>query len=117
MVMLRLRLWLFVALVALMLVAVACADGDPQPLSPDASGTELRAPLPPAQLASVGTLRISAGTSPPGGGASKEVTFAVENPVPQLTSLSPYSVTAGAAITYLDVIGVGFVQGAKTVFG
>jgi len=44
------------------------------------SSTELRATIPSNKLAAVATLRLSAGTSPPGGGASKEVTFAVENP-------------------------------------
>lgn len=81
------------------------------------SSTELRATIPSTKLAAVATLRLSAGTSPPGGGASKEVTFAVENPVPTTTSLSPLSVTAGAGATELDVTGAGYVQGAKIVFG
>jgi len=81
------------------------------------SGTELRATIPSGKLASVGTLRISVGTAPPGGGASKEVTFSVVNPEPQLIALSPLSVLAGTGTTELEVTGGSFVQGAKIVFG
>ena len=81
------------------------------------SGTELRATIPTSKLAAVGVLRISVGTSPPGGGASKEVTFDVQNPSATLTSLSPLSVVAGAGPTALTAAGTGFVPGAKIVYG
>lgn len=81
------------------------------------SSTELRATIPSNKLAAVGTLRLSAGTSPPGGGASKEVTFSVENPAPTVTALAPLSVVAGAGPTSIEVTGNGYVQGAKIVFG
>ncbi len=81
------------------------------------SVTELRATIPSGKLASVGTLRISVGTAPPGGGASKEVTFSVINPEPQLTALTPLSALAGTGTTELEVTGASFVQGAKIVFG
>ena len=66
------------------------------------SGTELRATIPTSKLTSVGVLRLSVGTSPPGGGASKEVTFEVVNPGARLTSLSPLSVVAGSGATALE---------------
>jgi hypothetical protein len=81
------------------------------------SGTELRATIPTSKLSAVGVLRISVGTSPPGGGASKEVTFDVQNPTATLTSLSPLSVVAGSGATTLTVAGTGFVAGAKIVYG
>ena len=81
------------------------------------SGTELRATIPTSKLAAVGVLRLSVGTSPPGGGASHEVTFEVQNPGATLTSLSPLSVLAGSAATTLQASGTGFVPGAKVVFG
>lgn len=81
------------------------------------SGTELRATIPSGKLTTVGTLRISVGTAPPGGGASKEVAFNVVNPMPQVTALSPLSVVAGAGTTQLEVTGDSFVDGAKIVFG
>lgn len=81
------------------------------------SGTELRATIPTSKLASVGVLRLSVGTSPPGGGASKEVTFEVRNPGATLTSLSPLSAVAGSAPTTIEASGTGFVPGAKISFG
>lgn len=81
------------------------------------SASELRASLPSSKLAAVGKLRISVGTAPPGGGASKDLEFAVENPVPSLTSLTPLSLVAGSAASELSVAGDGFVAGAKVVFG
>jgi hypothetical protein len=81
------------------------------------SGTELRATIPTTKLAAVAVLRLSVGTSPPGGGASKEVTFEVQNPGATLTSLAPLSVIAGTGPTTLTVNGSGFVPGAKVVFG
>jgi hypothetical protein len=81
------------------------------------SETELRATIPTSKLAAVGVLRLSVGTSPPGGGASKEVTFEVQNPGAMLTSLSPLSVVAGSSATTLQASGTGFVPGAKIVFG
>ena len=81
------------------------------------SDTELRATIPTAKLAAVGVLRISVGTSPPGGGASKEVTFEVQNPDATVTSLMPLSVLAGAGPTLLTVNGSNFVSGAKITFG
>lgn len=81
------------------------------------SSIELRATIPTSKLTAIGTLRISVGTSPPGGGASKEVAFQVENPVPALTQIQPLSVLAGAPATLLHATGAGFVTGAKIVFG
>ncbi len=81
------------------------------------SGTELRATIATSKLAAVGVLRLSVGTSPPGGGASKEVTFEVQNPGAMLTSIAPLSVIAGAGTTTLQANGTGFVAGAKIVFG
>jgi hypothetical protein len=81
------------------------------------SGTELRATIPSSKLSAVGVLRLSVGTSPPGGGASKEITFSVENPVPALTVLNPLSAIAGSGTTTLHVTGTGFVTGSKVVFG
>jgi len=81
------------------------------------SATELRATIPTAKLATVGVMRLSVGTSPPGGGASKEVTFEVQNPSATVTSLAPLSAVAGSGATALHVEGAGFVPGAKIVFG
>lgn len=81
------------------------------------SGTELRATIPTAKLAVVGVLRLSVGTSPPGGGASKEVTLEVQNPGATLTGISPLSVVSDSGATTLTATGTGFVPGAKVLFG
>jgi hypothetical protein len=82
------------------------------------SATELRATIPTTNLAAIGTLHVSVGTSPPGGGASTALAFTVENPGPTLTTLMPLSVTAGTGDTPLTITGTGFVTGASvTVAG
>lgn len=81
------------------------------------SATELRATVPTSKLVAVGALRISVGTSPPGGGASREVTFSVVNPKPAVTALAPLSVMVGTGATGITVNGASFVQGARIVFG
>jgi hypothetical protein len=81
------------------------------------SVTELRATIPSNKLTNVGTLRISVGTAPPGGGASKEVAFTVVNPMPHITALDPLSVLASTGTTQLELSGDNFVEGAKIVFG
>lgn len=81
------------------------------------SATELRGAIPSNKLLAVGTLRISVGTAPPGGGASKELTFEVQNPTPSLTQIAPLSVNAGSAPLTLTLTGTSFVAGAKVAFG
>jgi hypothetical protein len=81
------------------------------------SDTELRATIPDAKLAAVGTLHVTVGTAPPGGGGSAEVDFTVVNPSPAITALSPTSVLLGAADTPLTVTGSSFVTGATIAFG
>lgn len=81
------------------------------------SSSELRATIPTSRLATVGALRLSVGTSPPGGGASTELIFEVENPGATLSAIAPLSVLAGSAATLLEVHGAAFVPGAKVVFG
>ncbi len=96
--------------------SVVQLDGAPLPTS-YVSATELKATIPSSKLSSVATLRVSVGTAPPGGGASKDVTFSVVNPTPKVTALTPLSVVAGSSATSLSVTGDDFVQGAKIVFG
>lgn len=81
------------------------------------SATELRATIPSSKLSAVGTLRLSVGTGPPGGGASKELTFEVQNPEPAFTALAPLSAQVGSGALTLQITGRGFVRGAKVSFG
>ena len=52
----------------------------------------------------------------PGGGTSANSPFAVNNPVPTITSLSPASATVGGAAFTLTVNGTGFLSGAAVTF-
>ncbi len=81
------------------------------------SPTELRATIPTSELATLGSLLVSVGTSPPGGGASSEVTFEVRNPAPALSSILPLSVLAGSASTKLSLTGSRFVDGTTVTVG
>jgi hypothetical protein len=83
------------------------------------SATELRATIPTTRLAGTGQLRLSVGTSPPGGGVSTTVMFDVLNPPPTLTAIttpSPSSVVVGSPAFAMTVSGTGFVFGAKVTF-
>ncbi len=80
------------------------------------SASELKAEIPSDRLLTVGILKISVGTSAPGGGGSNELPFEVQNPSPQLTQIAPLSVVAGSPATPLELTGTGFVDGAKVTF-
>jgi hypothetical protein len=71
------------------------------------NATQVTAPVTAAQIAAAGTLNITVTNPTPGGGMSAISAFAVNNPVPTATSLSPSSATKGAAFT-LTVSGTNF---------
>ncbi len=96
--------------------SVVQLDGAPLTTS-FVSATEVRATIPTSKLATIGTLRITVGTAPPGGGASKDIQFSVVNPAPSVTALDPLSVLAASSSTSLEVTGEKFVDGSKIVFG
>ncbi len=52
----------------------------------------------------------------PGGGASNTVNFAVNNPVPAISSLSPTSATAGAAAQTLTINGTNFLSTSTVTY-
>ena len=77
------------------------------------SATQISALLTTADLATAGTLSITAMNPAPMGGTSPSASFVVNNPVPGTISLNPSSLTAGAASpTTVTVIGSNFVPGA-----
>ncbi|HMY75311.1 MAG TPA: IPT/TIG domain-containing protein, partial [Blastocatellia bacterium] len=79
------------------------------------SATQLTASIPATDIATAGTANVTVTTPAPGGGTSAAATFAINNPLPTLTSLSPNSATAGGAAFTLTVNGSGFV-GTSTVW-
>jgi hypothetical protein len=72
------------------------------------SSTLLVATLLPGDLAQAGTLNITVVNPLPGGGTSPVIAFPVNNPVPQESSLSPSSVSAGSAALTVAVVGSNF---------
>lgn len=74
--------------------------------------TQLTASINAADLAVTGSFGIDVFDPPPGGGASNQVSFTVQNPVPQLTGLSPANRAAGSGQFTLTVNGSSFVSNA-----
>ena len=79
------------------------------------SATQLTAAITAADIATAGTATVTV-TNPAPGGTSNAVSFAINNAVPTISSLSPSSAAAGSAAFTLTVNGVGFVTGATVNF-
>jgi hypothetical protein len=72
------------------------------------SATQLTAAILASDLATAGTFNVTVTNLAPGGGTSNAVTFAVNNPAPAITSLSPSSAIAGGPQFTLMVKGLHF---------
>ena len=81
------------------------------------SATQLTAAITAADIATAGSFPITVFNPAPGGGTSSTINFAVNNPVPTITTLSPTGTTVGGAAFTLMVNGTGFVSGATVSFG
>ena len=77
------------------------------------SSSELTIQVSAAQQASAGNFPVVVTNPSPGGGASGPVEYTVNNPVPDITGLSPASINAGAAAQTLTIQGSGFVAGTS----
>lgn len=73
------------------------------------SSTSVQVDLTTGDLANAGTLQIAVYNPPPGGGASNNMGFNVDNPVPTLSGLAPSSVLAGNSGVSLQLTGTNFV--------
>lgn len=74
------------------------------------SATQLQAAITAADLAAAGTAQVTVVNGAPGGGTSAATAFTINNPAPQVTSVSPASVTTVDAGSTLTVNGSGFVS-------
>ncbi len=81
-----------------------------------ASSEELTITLSASDQAAAGTYAVVVTDPAPGGGASNSVNFAVGNPVPAITSLSPASATVGAAAQTLTINGSGFMSSSTVTY-
>ena len=73
------------------------------------SSTQLTAAITQADIATAGSFPVTVLNPTPLAGPSKAIPFAVNNPAPAITSLSPSSATAGSGAFTLTVNGAGFV--------
>ena len=80
------------------------------------SATQVTAAITAADIATAGTFNVSVTNPAPGGGASGNSPFTVNNPVPTITSLSPTSAIVGGVAFTLTVNGTNFVSGAVVNF-
>ena len=76
------------------------------------SSTEVTATINAADIAKGGTFKVTVTNPAPGGGTSAAANFAVDNPVPTLTSISPSSATHGGAAFTLTATGTNYVVGS-----
>ena len=78
------------------------------------SATQLTANITDPLVANPGSANITVANGTPGGGTSNTVVFTIgtiaTNPVPTISSLSPASVTAGAAAFTLTINGTNFIS-------
>ena len=80
------------------------------------SATQLTISLTATDQAAAGSYGVVVTNPAPGGGSSTAVNFAVNNPVPTVTSISPSSAVAGAAAQTVTVTGTGFVSSTTATF-
>ncbi|QHN05126.1 hypothetical protein FTO74_18565 [Granulicella sp. WH15] len=80
------------------------------------SATSITLSLTTADQATAGSFPVVVTNPTPGGGASKAVNLAVNNPAPTVTSISPSTVSAGSGATTVTVTGTGFVSGSTVTF-
>lgn len=77
------------------------------------NATTLTASILAADVATAGSINITVRNPQPGGGTSTAKAYAVNNPVPVITSLSPNNTLYGERVGFiLTVTGTGFVKGA-----
>ena len=77
------------------------------------SSTQLTVTVPGANIANAGTASITVTNPAPGGGTSNALTFTINNPVANLTSLSPSSKNHGDGAFTLTVRGTGLVSSSQ----
>ena len=81
------------------------------------SATQLTASVTAALIATAGTASVTVFNGTPGGGTSNALAFTINpvpnNPAPTATSLSPASITAGAAQFTLTVNGTNFIAASS----
>ncbi len=77
------------------------------------NSSQITAQIPASDLATAGTVTVTVFNPAPGGGTSFGYPFAVNNPVPAITSLNPANMLAGSGTFTITVTGTGFVPASQ----
>ena len=80
------------------------------------NGTQATAEITAADLAAGGIFNVTITNPAPGGGSSGALGFAVNSPVPTLSTINPTSRTAGGSLFTLTVTGTNFVSNSVVRF-
>jgi hypothetical protein len=80
------------------------------------SSSQLTIPLSASDQASGGNYPVVVSNPSPGGGASNSINFAVDNPAPVISSLSPPVAPAGTSSQTVSINGSGFVSGSSVTY-
>jgi hypothetical protein len=72
------------------------------------NATQLSAAITAADVAATGTALVTAVNGAPGGGTSAAATFAINNPMPAVFTISPSTAAAGSSAMTVSVNGTGF---------
>ncbi len=80
------------------------------------SSTSLQANITAADIATAGTGAVTVSNPAPGGGTSTPLTFAIDNPVPTVSTLNPNALVAGSAGFTLTVTGTNFVSSSSLLW-
>ena len=80
------------------------------------SSTQLTISLSATDQATAGSYAVVVTNPAPGGGTSSALNFAVNNPQPTLTSLSPASAVVGAAAQTLTLTGTNFLASSTVTY-
>ncbi len=82
------------------------------------SATQLSVVLTTADLATAGSLTLTAVNAAPGGGTSSASSIAVNNPVPTVTAVTPLTAVAGSTTpTTITISGTGFLSSTSVLVG
>ena len=88
------------------------------PLEPISySDTSLSVLVPDTALTKAGPLMVSVTNPQPGGGSTDTLRFVVENPVPEVSTVTPTSVNTSITDATVTLLGTGFVDGVTVTLG
>ncbi len=96
--------------------SIASFAGNPRPTTVQ-SATQLTMALTAADLANIGSVKVTVANPAPGGGASAPATFTLLQPPPVITGVTPATLIVGSQDTLVTITGTGFTPNAFVIAG